>query len=104
MPKESDICIRVRLFRSIGLDFFNPTLCPFLGRDIRAVCHKETERIGNKISERGLLPCLKLQKGKTSVTVFGLKMAAWPLGRKKNCVQLCSNRKASFRPKGKLCN
>ena len=40
---------------SKGLGFFN--LNPFpaikLGRDARAECSKETERIGNKIGERG---------------------------------------------------
>ena len=31
-------------------------------RDIRAVCSKETERIGNTISERGVLPCSEVTK------------------------------------------
>ena len=29
-----------------------------------------------------------------AATIFGQKFAAWPQGQKKNCVKLCSNRKA----------
>ena len=53
---------------SIGLGFFHPMLRPFpakqLGRDVRALCSKEIERIGNEISERGggVLPCSEVRK------------------------------------------
>ena len=33
-----------------------------LGRDVRAECSKETERMGNKIGEGGVQPCNELTK------------------------------------------
>ena len=36
-------------------------------------------------------------KNCATITIFSLKMAAWPKGQKKNCIQLHSNQKAAER-------
>ena len=60
---------------SKGLGFLNPKLLPFpaiwLGRDVRGECSTKTMGMGNKISERGVLPCSKMKKSeKEKVFLF----------------------------------
>ena len=44
-------------FKKSGVVRVSPFPAIQLGRDVRAECSKETERMGNEISKRGVLPC-----------------------------------------------